>query len=148
MALKGETMSDEYMKYVEERLSQWAEWLSHGNWYGLGYPSCSMEYRLMMEGTVVRTDYVHRPLTCNEEAEEMEALIKEMTMQNYLMGLTIRCHYLMCGGFRVKAKQLNISYTQFKFYVNVAKHWLIGRLSSRKIFKSTHAALPQIKTLL
>ena len=29
---------NEYMKYLEQRLSQWAEWFSHGNWYGIGYP--------------------------------------------------------------------------------------------------------------
>ena len=48
------SMNEPFVKYVEERLQQWAEWYSSGNWYGLGYPSCSIEYRLMTEGILVK----------------------------------------------------------------------------------------------
>lgn len=122
-------MNDEFVKYVEERLHQWAEWYSRGNLYGLGYPSCSMEYRLMTEGIVVKST-APKPLPCHEEAEEMEGLVKEMAKQNSHMAIAIRCYYFTYGALRIKAKKLHISHSQFKYYVNMAHQWLAGRMSA------------------
>ena len=65
--------NDDMLEYVKQRLEKWAEWFSKGNWCGLGYPPCSLEYRLMMEGIIVRST-APRLLGYNEETEEMEML--------------------------------------------------------------------------
>lgn len=120
--------NEELMDYIEERLHQWAEWFSRGNFCGLGYPPCSMEYRIMREGTVIRSTGP-RPLPTNEAAEEMEALIREMAQQNINMALALRCEYFNRGSLRKKAQKLNISHTQFKNYLGMAHQWLAGRIS-------------------
>lgn len=98
-------MNQKFIQYVEERLNQWADWYSRGNYYGLGYPSCSIEYRLMTEGYVARNNHGQRSIPVNEEAEEVEKLIREMAKQNSNMALALRCHYFTRGGFRTKAKK-------------------------------------------
>lgn len=124
------SMKDTFLKYVEERLHQWAEWYSRGNFYGLGYPPYTLEYRLMTEGIVVRTTGI-KPLPSNEEAEEIENLIREMSWQNHNMALALRCQYFSSGALRIKAKKLKISHNQFKYYVDLGHQWLAGRLSAK-----------------
>jgi hypothetical protein len=123
-------MSEAFVKYVEERLQQWAEWYSRGNLYGLGYPPYTLEYRLMTEGIVVRSTGP-RPIPSHEEAEEMENLVKEMSHQNHKMALALRCQYFSSGALRIKAKKLHISHNQFKYYVDLGHQWLAGRLSAK-----------------
>jgi len=122
-------MNDTFMHYLEERLNQWADWYSRGNFYGLGYPPYSTEYRLMTEGIVHRSDGSKR-LPVNEAAEEIEALVKEMAHYNQVMALALRYQYFLTGGFRIKAVKLKISHSLFKYYVDMAHQWLAGRLSS------------------
>ncbi len=117
------------LKYLEERLYQWAEWYSSGNCYGLGYPSRSLEYRLLHEGTLSRNPF-YKPMPSNEKAEEIEHWVKEMGQQNNLMASALRCHYFSAGSLRIKSKNLNISHTQFKYYVDMAHQWLAGRISA------------------
>ncbi|MDX1901871.1 MAG: antiterminator Q family protein [Gammaproteobacteria bacterium] len=125
-------MNEPFVKYVEERLQQWAEWYSRGNLFGLGYPSCSLEYRLMTEGIIVKTTGA-KTLSSNEEAEEIEALVREMAHQNEKIALALRCQYFSCGTLRVKAKKLHISHNQFKYYVDLGHQWLAGRLSAKRV---------------
>lgn len=125
-------MSEEFKKYIEMRLSQWAEWHCKDNRYGIGYPSCSVEYRLMIEGFIPRNKYANQILPSHSEAEEMEKLIKEMSCYNRTMAQAIRCHYLSNGGLRIKAKRVEVSHMQFKYYVDMAHQWLAGRFSGMK----------------
>ncbi len=124
-------MSEPFVKYVEERLQQWAEWYSRGNLYGIGYPIYTVEYRLMTEGIVVRSTGP-KPMPFNEEADEIEILIKEMAQQNQKMALALRCQYFSSGALRVKAKKLHISHSQFKYLLDLAHQWLAGRLSAKR----------------
>lgn len=128
-------MSEKFLDYVEYRLQQWAEWFSRGNCYGIGYPSSSIEHRLMREGTLTRNKYAKQVLICHEDAEEIEKLVKEMASYNNRMSTVLRCHYFSNGGLRDKAKQLEISHTQFKYYVDMAKQWLSGRLVTNENIK-------------
>lgn len=126
-------MNESALKYVDERLHQWAEWYSRGNLYGLGYPSCSAEYRLMTEGTVVRGTG-SKPLPSNKTAEEIEDLVKEMSQHDHLTALVLRCHYFKRGSLRIKANYLKksgveISHNHFKYHVDLGHRWLAGRLS-------------------
>lgn len=124
--------SNELMKYLEERLYQWAEWYSRGNFCGLGYPPYSLEYRIMREGTLVRSTG-SRPLPTNEAAEEIEALVVEMKNYNSDMALALRIHYFNRGSLRTKSKKLNISHMQYKRYVEMAHQWLTGRLTAKPL---------------
>ena len=123
-------MADDFIQYVEMRLEQWADWYSRGNLFGLGYPSVSIEYRLIHEGIVYR-EFGPKPIQRHEAAEEMESLVKEMAAQNENMALALRCQYFSHGSLRKKAKQLALSHTQFKYYLDMARQWLAGRLSGR-----------------
>ncbi|WP_342221507.1 hypothetical protein [Candidatus Fukatsuia endosymbiont of Tuberolachnus salignus] len=122
--------TNNFIHYLEERLYQWAEWYSRGNFSGLGYPSCSIEYRVMTEGNVFRRPGL-KPLPIHAAAEEIERLVNAMAQQNPVMVQVLRCHYFNRGSLRYKAKKLAISHTQFKNYVDMAHQWLLGRLSGR-----------------
>jgi hypothetical protein len=123
------SMSEPFVMYVEERLQQWAEWYSRGNWYGLGYPSCSIEYRLMKEGVIVKTTGP-KPFPSHEEAEEIELLVNEIAKQNEKIALALRCQYFGHRRSRERAKLLGVSYAQFRVYVDLGRQWLAGRLSA------------------
>jgi len=117
-----------FIDYLEERLYQWSDWYIRGNFYGLGYPSCSIEYRIMTEGIMSRNPYF-KPLPTNQSAEEMEQLVKEMAEYNQLMANVLRCQYFRIGSLRTKAAYLKISHTHFKHYLDMGHQWLAGRLS-------------------
>ena len=121
---------EQMLTYVERRLDEWAHWFSRGNLYGLGYPPCAIEYRLM-KGEMVKHDYMHQPsVPVNENAEEMEQFVQEMALQNPEMALALREHYFNRYSLRKQAKEAGISHTQLKFLVDMGKQWMVGRMSS------------------
>ncbi|MFT3741105.1 MAG: hypothetical protein QM752_00205 [Gammaproteobacteria bacterium] len=121
-----------FLHYVRERLEQWADWYIRGNDFGLGYPKCSIEYRMRTEGRMQKRRGV-KPLPSNEAAEEVENLIKEMAEHhNRLMADAIRCQYLVTGTLRTRANRLNVSHSGFKSLVDMGEQWLTGRLSTKK----------------
>lgn len=122
---------EKIIEYVQQRLAHWADWFSRGNLYGLGYPPCSIEYRLMTEGIVRTQHHGSPPIATNKAAEEMEVLVKEMSLQNNKMALVLRCYYFYSGSLRRQAKQVGMSYTSFKAYVDMGHQWLAGRLSAK-----------------
>jgi len=125
--------------YLEMRLTQWAEWFGRDNQY-LSYNSCSIEYRLMTEGILVRST-APKNIPCNEDAEEIENFVKEMARYNNEMAAALRLRYFEKGMVKKRHATLNVSYPQFRFYISMAKQWLIGRLSlfykieNKKIFQ-------------
>lgn len=124
-------MYESFMQYLENRLEQWADWYLRGNFYGLGYPNCALEYRLLREGNIQRHSGPPR-LRSNEAAEEIEDLVKQMAEYNLIMANALRCQYFMTGTLRTRAVHLKISHTHFKHYVDMAHQWLAGRLSAKK----------------
>lgn len=120
-----------FEKYLEDRLEQWADWYVRGNFYGIGYPSCALEYRLLHEGHIQRNPGP-RPMPTNDSAEEIEDLVKQMGEYNQIMAKALRCQYFMSGTLRTRAVHLKMSHTQFKHCVDMAKQWLAGRLSMNK----------------
>jgi hypothetical protein len=122
---------EQWIKIVEDRLHWWAEWYSRGNLCGLGYPPCSLEYRMMCEGTIVRSTGP-RQLAINQDAEEIESLICEMSQYHSIMAKVLRSYYFSQGGLREKSKKMNLSHSHYKHYVDLAHQWMIGRLSSDK----------------
>jgi hypothetical protein len=122
-------MSENFSQYIEQRLNQWADWFGQDHYCGLGYPPFSMEY-LLMTGATRSSKGSSDFISCNEEAEEIEELVKEMSEYNYNMAIAIRCHYFTDGGLRAKAKKVNVSHMHYKNYVDMAHQWLAGRLSA------------------
>ncbi len=120
--------SEDFTGYVKARCAQWADWYSRGNFYGLGYPPCSLEYRLLKEGCIRHTQSA-QVLPTHEGAEEIEALVTAMSKQNRVMALALRCHYFTTGSLRRQAQRVNLSHTHFKHIVDMAHQWLAGRLS-------------------
>lgn len=128
------------LSYIDERLQEWAEWTKRGSRLGMGYPPCSLEYRLMTEGRVTRNHYGSKPMPTHAAAEEMELLIKEMATQHRKMADIIKSYYLQSGGIRQNARNLHISHASFEMHLNTSRWWLAGRLSStgpiRRLMKS------------
>jgi hypothetical protein len=127
-------MNEEFIKYVDQRLEQWAKWYSSGNSYGLGYPRRSIEHVMMTEGIIAKTGKSNI-LPCNEEAEEIEAFVLEMESQNKKMAAILRYHYFEPGALRIQAENYSaeyspISYNTFKDNVDMARQWFAGRLSA------------------
>lgn len=108
------------------------DWFIRGNDFGLGYPRCSIEYRMRTEGRMQKRRGI-KPMPCNEPAEEIEAFIKEMAEHhNRLMADALRCQYLVTGTLRTKAARLQMSHSGFKALIDMAEQWLAGRLSAKK----------------
>ncbi len=121
---------DNFMNYLEQRLEHWARWYSKGNYSGLGYHSETIEYVLMTVGVVIKSTAI-QPVPCDEEAEEIEALVREMTKHNEKMAMMLRIHYFGSGLVSERAEKLGMSYGRFRVYVDMARQWLAGRLSAR-----------------
>jgi len=118
-------------RYLQNRLEQWADWYLRGNFYGLGYPHCSLEYRLLSEGNI-QHNKGPRPLPSNEAAEEIEDMVKQMAEHNRSMANALRCQYFVTGTLRTRAARLKMSHSHFKHYVDMAHQWLAGCLSAKK----------------
>ena len=121
---------DDFMHYVEQRLEHWARWYSSGNYYGLGFHSETIEYVLMTVGVMIKSTGL-KPLPYDEGAEEIEALVTEMTKHNEKMAIMLRIHYFGNGLVSERAEKLGVSYGRFRVYVDMARQWLAGRLSAR-----------------
>lgn len=120
------------MQYIENRLNEWAAWFRRRERLGIGYPPCSVEYRMMTEGYIPREYIGQKPLPTNEAAEEMEYLITAMAIQNHKMAEILRKCYLLSGGIREKAKHIGMSTSQIEVHLQSARWWLAGRLTLDK----------------
>jgi hypothetical protein len=126
-SIKPENM----LPYVERRLAEWADWYSRGNLFGLGYPPCSIEYRLMREGIVRTSPSGQRPLPVNEQAEEIERLVHVLSCQRPTLAEALREYYFRGGSLRAHAKAQGTSHTQLQRHVQQARYWLAGWLTAR-----------------
>ncbi len=119
-------------KYVEYRLEHWADWNKRKNDNGLGYPKESTIYRMMHIGCLSKDQHIPQTFSIPAEVDEIEQLIKQMWEQNKRIADALRKFYLGDEkNIRMKASALELSVTQFKVHVDMAKYWLAGRLSAR-----------------
>src|SRR5688572_24795799 len=98
----------EISDYIDDRLREWATWASSGFRLGIGYPPCSLEYRLMIEGHVERGYQGLVPMPEHASAEEMEALLCEMAAQHHKLAQIVRIYYLEAGTMKTKARRMGI----------------------------------------
>lgn len=118
------------LNYVDHRLAVWARWQRRGNFYGLGYPACSIEYRLMHEGVLRSTARGQRTIEVNTPAEEMDALVMKFAKQRPLLAEALKDYYFREGSLRVLAKAKGMSATQLQWQVAQARHWIAGWLTA------------------
>lgn len=125
--------------YINERLSQWAHWYIYYADFGLGFRHKSTVGQLIDGGgVVIRSTLNYIP--SNPLAEEMEILVHELAEQNYRLADALREYYFGSGNMVCKAKRVGLSTTHFKVYVDAAKQWLIGRLSTQKPWLEIHVS--------
>jgi hypothetical protein len=118
------------LSYVDHRLAVWARWQRRGNFYGLGYPACSIEYRLMHEGVLRTTARGQRAIEVNVPAEEMDALVMKLAKQQPLLAEVLRDYYFREGSLRVLAKAKGTSHTEMQRQVQQARYWIAGWLTA------------------
>lgn len=121
---------EQMLTYVERRLDEWAHWFSRGNLFGLGYPPCSTEYRLMREGMVKTSPAGLRSISVNEQAEEIEVLVVTLAHQRPMLASALRDYYLRGGSLRALAKSKGTSHTEMQRQVQQARHWIAGWLTA------------------
>jgi hypothetical protein len=115
---------------LEERLEEWAEWIRTGNFIGIGYPRQSTLERIRT-GEIIDHSQAYQPqIQTNENAEEMEKYICGMAEYKPVMAQALRMYYMDKLSLRNNAKKLGVSYNQFKLYIQMGKHWLLGRLNT------------------
>jgi hypothetical protein len=122
---------EDFMNYVEQRLEHWAHWFSSDNHYGMGFHSHTIEYILMTVGVMIKSTGI-KPLSCDEEAEEIEHLVNEMCKQNFKMAMALRIQYFCKRKSRERVRELDISASKFRILVEMAKQWIAGRLSATR----------------
>lgn len=118
----------DFLLYVDMRLEQWADWFSRDNLFNLNFTSVTIEYRLMNEGCVINST-APRQFKSNQDAEEIEALVKEIERYNRKVGLALRSRYFLKLPFRERAEKIGLSYSQYKVFLDYGRFWLAGRLS-------------------
>lgn len=133
MATKtSENAKQALLSYIHERLLKWAEWFMQDAPMGVGYPPCGIEHRLRTEGHFVREYQGLKPSPVNDEAQEIENLIKDMHFQNFQLAEVIRANYLSDDKIHIKARQAGLSQSQFSAHLTTARWWLISRLTLNK----------------
>lgn len=118
-------------RYVEERLEGWASWYIQYGDYNLGYPQKNYVWQMMKLGGFYIKPTVCPNLRCNKEAEEIESYVVELMRQKQILALVLREQYFGQGSVHCKAKRLKISYPFFRQHLDMAKQWMVGRLSEK-----------------
>lgn len=125
------TQNTALLQYVKQRLQQWAAWYDFGNSHQIGYATCSREYRLMTVGLIVKQTGP-KPLPCNKEAEEIEALIQELAKHTPDIAVALRCHYFSTPAFRRKSQTIQFAPSKMEQYIAMGHQWLSWQLGATR----------------
>lgn len=124
-------MSYDITKYVERRLEEWANWYLYYGDFSLGFPKENLVSKLVKYGGHIIRLTRCPDLNSNKEAEEIENYVIELTRQNKVLAKVLREQYFGLGNAHSKAERLKISYPLFRQSLDMAKQWMMGRLSSK-----------------
>ncbi len=116
------------LDYVEYRLGEWAKWAYMGD-FGIGYPPKTIIAKMLEDGGI-REQGKRGKLTEPEHpsAEEMDAIILELVRDNRVLAQVLMAVYLTRGSMKEKTKIFNTSYKTLRVKLDLAKHWLAGRM--------------------
>ncbi len=127
------THQDEIKPYVENRLQQWADWVTRVVDFGLGYPHKSIEAQLIDGGGLIIRGTGVKVLPTNTNAEEIEHHVRELAQQNIRLATVLREYYCGRGHIRRKAVRVGLSCSTFKVSVRMAKQWISGKLQANNL---------------
>lgn len=113
---------------LERRLVEWAEWFLQGCGYRLGYPPISSTFWACYQMAKPRGCGHSQPLPSHPSAEEVEEWVSEMSKWRPRLAEVLRIQYFTLGYKFDKARQLDLSLTQYNVALEVSKSWLIARL--------------------
>ncbi len=126
-----------YQDYIKERLYEWAGWYSRCDFYRIGYPSRTLEDRLMVEGAIIHST-APKSFPQNPEAEEIEDYLNEMFHQEPEMAIAIRWKYFFPNdSLRKQAAQLtelgfSMTYALVQALLAKSHAWLEGRMTAKQ----------------
>lgn len=80
-------------QYLDDRLEEWADWYNKFSDGGMGYPSVTIEGRLMEMGVIIRVSGSKAGIPENHDAEEMERWICSMYKWKPKLALSVRARY-------------------------------------------------------
>ena len=111
---------------LERALEHWARWCLRSGIH-MGYPTESaLHHRHAPGKTSAKKDTV----LVDECAERIEALVLDLCTTALFLAKALRVHYVGVGPQRRKAALLQRSPAQFRVDVDMARYWLMGRLSA------------------
>lgn len=120
-------------EYLELRLQEWADWFKDGNYgQGLGYPSETIEYKIMREGLFAAAGRGLRgTLPANTRAEEIESFVNEMRKEHPKPCLVIRAKYFAPKKTPIEAiaTRMKMHKRTFEDQLKLAKFFIRGALS-------------------
>ncbi len=116
------------LEYVKSRLHHWAGWYDKDQDHPIGYARCSLEYRMMQEGVVIKTQGV-KPLPCDQKAEEIEAYVCELAIDAPHIAFALRSHYFSSMYISLNKHDLQLTEDKKKQYVDRGHQWLLWKIS-------------------
>lgn len=117
-------IDNKFAQYVEYRIIEWARWFKSPKTFAAGYPSRSIEHRLMTEGIIVKQQGP-LPIPYHEEAEEIEDAVKEMHKRYPTQAEALRIYYLG------EKDTLKLGASRFRIYLNLGRMWIASKLDEQ-----------------
>lgn len=114
---------------VKGLLEYWADWCRRGSGTNLGYPSQSVEGKMMAEGAVIRSPGRGGATVQNDELAEL--INGQYVLLNNDMPLwaqIIRAEYFGDGSQKFKAQKAGVGYGMYRVLLGKAVAWFVGRL--------------------
>lgn len=129
-------MRNEDLRWIDERLYQWASW-SKNHCLKIGYPTRTCEHRIIvegMEGAAIRKEKTGvAPIYMPEEIAQTESAI--LAIRNPKLRDIIKIKYLKHGTDAERMKELSIAWSQhlniatYRRMLERALYWLSGAMS-------------------
>lgn len=119
------------LAWVDNVLAQWAEWSRRRDDAGLGYPSQTVEYRLMREGAgaSIRSTAGPRLVDMPEVVEKVEAVLVRMPERHRQV---VRAKYLSALPDTQAARALGMSLGTYRRAMEQVHWYIAGRLEATR----------------
>lgn len=112
--------------WVDDRLHEWARWAVRMQ-SNLGYPTRSVEGRLMEEGAAAASKGSGPPpmVECPPHIDNVERAVAGMPEH---LRVTVKAKYMELGTDKQKAKALRLTERTYRGRIDQAHHWIAGAL--------------------
>lgn len=140
--------------YVEQRLSEWGEWFSRGDYIDIGFPRKNILARMRDEGGQLIRATGQKPFPTNTRAEEIEALLMMLNDDQPISAHVLIITYLYPEApLLVAEEKFGYKKSNYYNYYNVGFAWIKGYLianmkAKNKFQKIKKSALQKFQTNL